>query len=47
MHEKLITCIKSYHSLQISKLKYPHLNLKTAFFTILGTAYSMKLTIVD
>lgn len=47
MHEKLITCVKLYHSLQISKLKYPHSDLKTAFFIVLGTCYSMKLTIVD
>jgi len=45
-HEKIISCVDLYSILQLAKLKFPNKPLHLAFKTILGSVYSMGLTIV-
>jgi len=45
-HEKSLSCVKVYSLLKLAKFKFPNCNLKQSFNVILGTAKSMKLTII-
>jgi ribosomal protein L11 len=44
-HDKLISCVKLYSVLQLARLKFPNKALPLAFKIIMGTVYSMNLTI--
>jgi len=46
LHEKVISCVNLYSILQLARLKFPNKPLKVAFKVIIGSVYSMGLTII-
>lgn len=44
-HDKVISCVKLYEILKLTKLKFPELPLTQSFFIILGSVKSMNLFI--